>query len=77
LFTGSNENPYGNIYHEVIQQNIAINGIHQGVAVELSGEELIFDNINHQGISMTAWLDNLYCVAKEIGEDFQITKTDF
>ncbi len=58
MFTGSNEDPYGNIYHEVIQQNIAINGIHQGIAVELSGEKLIFDNINHQGISWRAWLDS-------------------
>ncbi len=77
LFTGSNEDPYGNIYHEVIQQNISINGIHQGIAVELSGEELIFDNINHQGVSRRAWLENLYCVAKETGGDFQITETDF
>ncbi len=77
LFTGSSEDPYGNIYHEVRRKNIATNGVHKGIAVELLGEELIFDNINHQGISREAWLNNLYCVIKETGRDFQITETDF
>ncbi len=77
LFTGSSEDPYGNIYHEVIQQNIATNGQHQGIAVEIQGEELVFDNIEHQGISRENWINNLYCPIKDAGGDFQVTEIDF
>jgi hypothetical protein len=77
LYTGSAEDPYGNIYHEILQQTIATNGQHQGIAVKIGEEELIFDNIHHQGISRKAWLNNLYCPIKDFGGDFQITETDF
>ncbi|OUL23707.1 papain fold toxin domain-containing protein [Nostoc sp. 106C] len=77
LFTGSNEEPYCNIYHEILQQNISTNGIHEAIAVEIAQEELIFDNIHSQGVQRQVWLNNLYCAAKDIGGDFQITETDF
>jgi hypothetical protein len=43
LFTGSTEDPFCNIYHERLRQNISINGRHEAIAVEIDGQELIFD----------------------------------
>ncbi len=74
--TGSSEEPLGNIYHDGLQQNISTNGKHQGIAVVIDGEELIFDNINHQGIPRKIWLNNLYCPIKDFGYDFQITEIE-
>lgn len=62
---------------EVLQQNIATNGQHQGIAVEIQGEELVFDNIEHQGITRKTWINNLYCPIKDAGGDFEITEIDF
>ncbi|GAB4206823.1 MAG: hypothetical protein Fur006_64240 [Coleofasciculaceae cyanobacterium] len=77
LYTGSAEDPYSNIYHEILQQTIATNGQHQGIAVKIGQEELIFDNIDCQGIPRKTWLNNLYYPIKDFGDDFQITETDF
>ncbi|MEH1912706.1 papain fold toxin domain-containing protein [Nostoc sp.] len=35
LFTGSTEEPFCNIYHKRLQQNISINGRHEAIAVEI------------------------------------------
>ncbi|MDB9381418.1 papain fold toxin domain-containing protein [Nodularia spumigena CS-584] len=51
LSTGTTEDPFCNIYHERLQQNISINGRHEAIAVEIDGQELIFDNIHPEGIS--------------------------
>ncbi|MCC5598252.1 papain fold toxin domain-containing protein [Nostoc favosum] len=51
LFTGSTEDPFCNIYHERLRQNISINGRHEAIAVEIDGQEFIFDNIHPEGIS--------------------------
>ncbi|MBD2507293.1 hypothetical protein H6G91_08425 [Nostoc muscorum FACHB-395] len=77
LFTGSTEDPFCNIYHERLQQNISINGLHEAIAVDVDGQELIFDNIHPEGISRVDWINNLYCHALDLGGNFQITETDF
>ncbi len=77
LFTGSTEDPFCNIYHEILKQNISTNGQHQAIVLEIEGEELVFDNIHPQGVSRVNWINNLYCPIKDIGGDFQITKIDF
>jgi hypothetical protein len=77
LFTGSIEDPFCNIYHERLQQNISINGRHEAIAVEIDGQEFIFDNIHPEGISRVNWISNLYCVAQDLGGNFQITETEF
>ncbi|WP_445636670.1 papain fold toxin domain-containing protein [Nostoc sp. DSM 114161] len=59
LFTGSTEDPFCNIYHERLQQNISINGRHEAIAVEIDAEELIFDNIHPEGIPKVDWINNL------------------
>ncbi|MBD2679884.1 MULTISPECIES: papain fold toxin domain-containing protein [Nostoc] len=76
LFTGSTEDPFCNIYHERLQQNISINGRHEAIAVEIDGEELIFDNIHPEGIPRVDWINNLYCPAQDLGGNFQITETE-
>jgi Papain fold toxin 2 len=77
LFTGSTEDPFCNIYHERLQQNISINGRHEAIAVEIDRQELIFDNIHPEGISRVDWINNLYCPAQDLGGNFQITETEF
>lgn len=77
LFTGSKEDPFCNIYHERLQKNISINGRHEAIAVEIDGQELIFDNIHPEGIVRVEWINNLYCPAQDLGGNFQITETEF
>ncbi len=77
LYTGREKGKYGNIYHDGLQRNIATNGRHQGIAVELNGVELIFDNIHHQGIPIPQWLNNFYCIAMDLGSGFEITEIEF
>jgi Papain fold toxin 2 len=61
LFTGSTKEPFCHIYHNRLQENISTNGRHQAIAVEIDGQELIFDNIHPAGISRVEWSENLYC----------------
>ncbi|MEC4819252.1 MAG: papain fold toxin domain-containing protein [Scytonema sp. PMC 1069.18] len=77
LFTGSTEDPFCNIYHEIQDQNISTNGRHEAIALEIEGTELVFDNIHPQGVLRLDWINNLYCPIKDIGGDFQITEIDF
>lgn len=77
LFTGSTKEPFCNIYHERLQENISTNGRHQAIAVEINGQELIFDNIHPAGISRVEWMNNLYCPIQDLGADFQIAETEF
>ena len=77
LFTGSTEDPFCNIYHEYLQQNISINGRHEAIAAEVNGQELIFDNIHPEGVSRVDWNGNLYCPIQDLGGSFQITETEF
>ncbi|MEM9276616.1 MAG: papain fold toxin domain-containing protein [Cyanobacteria bacterium P01_F01_bin.143] len=77
LYTGREKGKYGNIYHEKLKRNIATNGCHQGVAVEFSGVELIFDNLHPQGITRKEWLNNFYCIAIDLGSGFEITEIEF
>ena len=77
LYTGSSEDPYGNIYHEIIQKNIATNGRHEAIFLEIEGQELVFDNIHPGGIDRISWMNNLYCPIKDTGGNFQVTEIDF
>nr|WP_293326056.1 papain fold toxin domain-containing protein [Microcoleus sp. PH2017_30_WIL_O_A] len=47
------------------------------MAVQINGEELIFDNIHNQGISKQEWLGNFYCLAIELGGQFEIAEIEF
>jgi hypothetical protein len=59
-------------------QQIATNGYHEGIAITIDGEEIIFDNIDYQGVSRQEWLDNLTSPTVELGiGGFQITEEEF
>ncbi len=77
LFTGNTKEPFCNIYHEHLQENISTNGRHEAIAVEINGQELIFDNIHPKGISRVDWIGNLYCPMQDLGATFQTTETEF
>jgi Papain fold toxin 2 len=77
FFTGNTKEPFCNIYHERLQENISTNGRHEAIAVEIDGQELIFDNIHSSGISRVNWMNNLYCPIQDLGETVQITETEF
>jgi Papain fold toxin 2 len=77
LFTGSTQKPFCNIYCDRLQQNISINGRHTAIAVDIDGQELIFDNIHPQGISRVNWINSFYCPIQDLGGNFQLTETEF
>jgi hypothetical protein len=77
LFTGTTEKPFCNIYHDGLGQNISLNGRHEAIAVEVEGQELVFDNIHLQGISRLDWISSFYSPIQDLGQDFQVTETEF
>lgn len=77
LYTGRANGKYGNIYHEGLKRNIATNGRHEGIAVNLSQEEIVFDNIHHEGLPRKDWIENLYCLALDLGSDWEVTEIYF
>jgi Papain fold toxin 2 len=77
LYTGRAKGKYGNIYHDGLQRNIATNGRHEGILIEIAGEEIVFDNIHPEGITREAWMANLYCLAMDLGGGFEITVIEF
>ncbi|MEK0182760.1 MAG: hypothetical protein EAZ98_02635 [Oscillatoriales cyanobacterium] len=77
IYTGSAKGKYGNIYHDDLGQNIATNGRHEGIAVKIDGEELIFDNIHNEGIPKQEWLGKFYCLALDLGGQFEIAEIEF
>ncbi|XWK88533.1 MAG: papain fold toxin domain-containing protein [Phormidium sp.] len=77
IYTGNAEGKFGNIYHDDLQQNIATNGHHEGIAVEIDGIEVIFDNIHQEGIPRQDWLAKFYCLALDLGGQFEITEIEF
>ena len=77
LSTGSTQKPFCNMYCDRLQQNISINGRYTAIAVVISGEELIFDNIHPEGVSRVKWADSFYSPIQNLGQSFQITEADF
>jgi Papain fold toxin 2 len=57
--------PYGLqgiIYDDGINQQIATNGFHEGIAIDIEGVEKVFDNLYHEGKSIDQWLQNLVVI---------------
>jgi hypothetical protein len=77
LNTGSQDPIYGRIYDDSIGELIATTGHHKGIAVDIDGEEIVFDNLHPEGLSKTIWKQNLYSPIIELGRKFQITEIDF
>jgi hypothetical protein len=77
LDTGSQDPLYGRIYDDSVGELIATTGHHEGIAIAVDGQELIFDNIHPQGLLRAAWIQNLYSPLLDDGSFFQITETEF
>lgn len=77
LYTGRAKGKYGNIYHDGLGKNISTNGRHEGIAVEIEGVEIIFDNIHQEGITREEWMSKFYCVTLDLGGEFEVTEIEF
>ena len=77
LDTGSQDPLYGRIYDDSVGELIATTGHHEGIAIAVDGEEVVFDNIHFEGIPRSVWMQNLYSPILETGEEFQITEIEF
>jgi ribosomal protein L21E len=60
LDTGSQDPLYGRIYDDSVGELIATTGHHEGIAIAVDGEEVVFDNIHFEGIPRSVWMQNLY-----------------
>lgn len=59
--------PYGLqgiIYDDGTNQQIATNGFHEGIVIEVEGQEKVFDNLypEGEGKPMTLWLQDLVVI---------------
>ncbi len=52
----------GIIYDDGTNQQIATNGFHEGIAIDISGVEKIFDNLYHEGKLIDEWLQDLVVI---------------
>ena len=77
LDTGSQDPIYGRIYDDSVGQLITTTGHHEGIAVDIDGEEIVFDNLHPEGLPRIIWRQNLYSPILEVGREFQITEIDF
>ncbi|NCJ06949.1 hypothetical protein GS597_10595 [Synechococcales cyanobacterium C] len=77
LHTGSARGKYGNIYHDGLQRNISTNGRHVAIALEVGGQEMMFDNIHPEGILRQVWTSSFHCLAVELGSHFEVDEIEF
>ena len=52
----------GLIYDDGINQQIATNGFHEGIAINIEGVEKVFDNLYHEGKQIDQWLQDLVVI---------------
>jgi Papain fold toxin 2 len=77
LDTGSQDPLYGRICDDSVGELIATTGHHEGIAIEIDGQELIFDNTHPQGLLRATWIQNLYSPCLDEGRLFQMTEIEF
>lgn len=57
---------------------ISINGRHEGIAIIIEGQEIVFDNHHHNGIVRGEWMSNiLFYGLVYTGQSFEITEQEF
>jgi hypothetical protein len=70
--------PWAVIYDLRRQQQIATNGYHEGISITINREEIVFDNIDHNGVNRQEWLQNLTSPTLELGRgSFKIIEEEF
>lgn len=52
----------GIIYDDGTNQQIATNGFHEGIAIDIEGVEKVFDNLYHEGKPINEWLQDLVVI---------------
>ncbi len=52
----------GIIYDDGTSQQIATNGFHEGIAINIEGVEKVFDNLYHEGKPIDQWLQDLVVI---------------
>ena len=67
LETGSQTGLDSGIWDDSIGMQIADNGRHQGIAIDIGGVEMVFDNHHPNGIPKEEWLPNLVFPSKITG----------
>ena len=70
--------PWSVIYDWRREQQIATNGHHEGIAITIDGQEIVFDNIEHNGVLREEWLQNFTSPTVELGRgSFHLTEENF
>jgi hypothetical protein len=80
LYTGAGEDDRNNfIYDDNIPvEVISENGRHEGITIVINGEEMVFDNHHHDGLSRDVWMANLQFFGKiHLRQEFQVTEEAF
>jgi hypothetical protein len=78
LDLGRRDLPWSVIYDLRRKQQIATNGYHEGIAIIIDNEEIIFDNIDCSGVTRQEWLENLTSPTLELGlGSFKIMEREF
>ncbi|RCJ34361.1 hypothetical protein A6770_40865 [Nostoc minutum NIES-26] len=57
--TSSKRGVAGIIYDELAGKQIANNGYHEGISIEINGVEIVFDDVHVEGLPRDQWLQNL------------------
>ena len=70
--------PWAVIYDLRREQQISTNGYHEGISIIFNEQEIIFDNVDHGGVTRQEWLDNLTSPSLELGMgSFKIIEEEF
>ncbi|MGA9381939.1 MAG: papain fold toxin domain-containing protein [Phormidium sp.] len=78
LDLGRQDLPWAVIYDLRRQQQIATNGYHEGISITIDGQEIVFDNIDLNGVTRQEWLANLTSPTLELGlGNFNIIEQEF
>ncbi|NES00903.1 MAG: hypothetical protein F6J86_45255 [Symploca sp. SIO1B1] len=78
LNLGRQDLPWSVIYDLRREQQISTNGYHEGIAIVIEDQEIVFDNIEHNGIPKQQWLQNLTSPTIELGlGSFLIIEDEF
>ncbi len=59
LYTGSQRGKDSGIWDDSVEMTISENGRHEGIAIEMGGVEMVFDNHHPNGVPKEEWLKNL------------------
>ena len=78
LYTGLASKWDENIYDDIIEDVISVNGRHEGISIAIAEIETVYDNIHPNGIPRDEWIANLQFDSKvRLGNQFQVTENEF